>query len=148
MKLTLIASLLLSLAPAFAFAAGTVKVYTPESAEPKTLTDAAHLIDLVGQPRLANSWWPGAVISEKHSTQRETQRHQALLARLAALAGDEEGDDAAAVNALRQQLQGIKVTGRQLVALDPDRVRVQPGANPPLEGEYTCLLYTSPSPRD
>jgi len=106
MKLTAIASLIFSLASSAAFAAGTIKVYTPESAEPKTLTDAAHLIDLVGQPRLANSWWPGAVISEQHATQRETQRHQALLARLAALAADEEGDDAAAINALRQQLQG------------------------------------------
>ncbi len=145
MKLTAITSLIFSLASSVAFAAGTVKVYTPQSAEPKTLTDAAHLIDLVGQPRLANSWWPGAVISEQHATQRETQRHQALLARLAALAADEDGEDAAAINALRQQLQGIKVTGRQLVPLDPDRVRVQPGANPPLEGEYTLWIGAQPS---
>lgn len=46
------------------FAAGTVKVFSNGSSEAKTLTGAEHLIDLVGQPRLANSWWPGAVISE------------------------------------------------------------------------------------
>ncbi len=36
-----------------------------KSGEAKTLTGAEHLIDLVGQPQLANSWWPGAVISEE-----------------------------------------------------------------------------------
>lgn len=140
----LITSLLLTLMPPLAFAAGTIKVYSPDSTQPKTLTDAPFLIDLVGQPRLANSWWPGAVISEGKATVIAEQRHQALLARLGALASEEEGDDAAAINSVRRQLQAVKVTGRQLVPLDPDRVRVEPTANRPLEGEYT--LWVGPQP--
>ncbi len=60
-----IVALLLSVGASSVFAAGTVKVFSNGSSEAKTLTGAEHLIDLVGQPRLANSWWPGAVISEE-----------------------------------------------------------------------------------
>lgn len=144
-KITTIVSLLLALTSPLALAAGTVTVYSPESTQPKKLTDAAHLIDLVGQPRLANSWWAGAVISERQASIAAEQRHQALLAQLSALAGEEDGDDAAAISAVRQQLQTIKVTGRQIVPLDPDQVRVEPGANPPLLGEYTLWVGPQPS---
>nr|WP_318384255.1 capsule biosynthesis GfcC D2 domain-containing protein [uncultured Enterobacter sp.] len=145
MKIITLSAILLSLASPLAFAAGNVSVYSPDSTQPKKLTDAAHLIDLVGQPRLANSWWAGAVISERQATLDAEHQHQALLAQLSALAADEEGDDAAAINAVRQQLQNVKVTGRQLVPLDPDQVRVQPGANPPLQGEYTLWVGPQPS---
>lgn len=57
-----IVALILSVGASSVFAAGTVKVFSNGSSEAKTLTGAEHLIDLVGQPRLANSWWPGAVI--------------------------------------------------------------------------------------
>lgn len=50
-----IAALALSLCASSSFAAGTVKVFAAGSTEPKTLTGAEHLIDLVGQPKLANS---------------------------------------------------------------------------------------------
>lgn len=60
-----IVALILSVGASSVFAAGTVKVFSNGSSEAKTLTGAEHLIDLVGQPRLANSWWPGAVISEE-----------------------------------------------------------------------------------
>ena len=63
-----IVALLLSVGASSVFAAGTVKVFSNGSSEAKTLTGAEHLIDLVGQPRLANSWWPGAVISEELAT--------------------------------------------------------------------------------
>ena len=145
MKIAAMASLFLALTSPLALAAGTVKVYSPDSKEPKTLTDAAHLIDLVGQPRLAHSWWPGAVISERQATAAAEKRHQALLAQLTALAGEESGDAASAINALRQQLQAVKVTGRQLVPLDPDRVRVEARANRPLLGEYTLWVGPQPS---
>lgn len=55
MKTLIHVSLLASLAAPLAWSAGTVNVYTPDSEKPKTLTHAEHLIDLVGQPRLANS---------------------------------------------------------------------------------------------
>lgn len=54
-----VVALLLSLSAASVFAAGSVKVFTSASEEPKTLTGAEHLLDLVGQPRLSNSWWRG-----------------------------------------------------------------------------------------
>ena len=68
MKTLIHVALIASLAAPLAWSAGTVKVYTPDSEKPKTLTHAEHLLDLVGQPRLANSWWPGAVIAERQKT--------------------------------------------------------------------------------
>ncbi len=127
------------------FAAGTVKVFSNGSSEAKTLTGAEHLIDLVGQPRLANSWWPGAVISEELATAAALRQQQALLTRLAELAADSSADDAAAINALRQQIQALKVTGRQKINLDPDIVRVAERGNPPLQGNYTLWVGPPPS---
>lgn len=132
-----IVALLLSAGASSVFAAGTVKVFSNGSSEAKTLTGAEHLIDLVGQPRLANSWWPGAVISEELTTAAALRQQQALLTRLAELAADSSADDAAAINALRQQIQALKVTGRQKINLDPDIVRVAERGNPPLQGNYT-----------
>ncbi|HIE5390073.1 TPA: capsule biosynthesis GfcC D2 domain-containing protein [Enterobacter cancerogenus] len=145
MKKLISAALIASLAAPLAWSAGTVKVYTPDSEKPKTLTNAGHLLDLVGQPRLANSWWPGAVIAERQASAAAEQQHNALLARLTGLAGQEDGDDAAAISALRQQLAAVKVTGRQSINLDPDEVRVAELGNPALEGEYTLWLPAKPS---
>ncbi|EKS6645357.1 capsule biosynthesis GfcC family protein [Enterobacter hormaechei] len=145
MKMLIHVALLASLASPQAWSAGTVQVYTPDSEKPKTLTNAGHLLDLVGQPRLAKSWWTGAVISERQATVVAEQKHQALLARLSGLAQQEDADDAAAINSLRQQLQAVKVTGRQKVNLDPDEVRVAENGNPSLEGDYTLWLPAQPS---
>lgn len=108
-----IVALILSVGASSVFAAGTVKVFSNGSSDAKTLTGAEHLIDLVGQPRLANSWWPGAVISEELATAAALRQQQALMTRMAELAADSSADDAAAINALRQQIQALKVTGRQ-----------------------------------
>ncbi|HCB2602461.1 TPA: capsule biosynthesis GfcC family protein [Citrobacter koseri] len=140
-----IAALALSLCASSSFAAGTVKVFAAGSTEPKTLTGAEHLIDLVGQPRLANSWWPGAVISEERATATAQRQQQELLSRLAAFGAEKSGDDAAAINTLRQQVQTLKVTGRQLVNLDPDTVRVSERGNPPLQGHYTLWVGGQPT---
>lgn len=140
-----IVALLLSAGASSVFAAGTVKVFSNGSSEAKTLTGAEHLIDLVGQPQLANSWWPGAVISEELATAAALHQQQALLTRLAELAADSSADDAAAINALRQQIQALKVTGRQKINLDPDIVRVAERGNPPLQGNYTLWVGTPPS---
>lgn len=145
MKTLIHAALIASFAAPLAWSAGTVKVYTPDSEKPKTLTHAEHLLDLVGQPRLANSWWPGAVIAERQKTVEAEQQHKALLARLTGLAEQEDGDDAAAINSVRQQLQALKVTGRQNVNLDPDEVRGTENGNPTLEGDYTLWLPAKPT---
>lgn len=138
-------ALLLGLSAASVFAAGNVKVMIAGSAEPKILTGAEHLLDLVGQPRLSNSWWPGAVISEERATMEAGRQQQALLARLATLGAEESGDDAAAINTLRQQIQALKVTGRQMINLDPDVVRVSERGNPPLQGNYTLWVGAQPT---
>lgn len=138
-------ALLLSLSAASVFAAGNVKVMIAGSAEPKILTGAEHLLDLVGQPRLSNSWWPGAVISEERATMEAGRQQQALLARLATLGAEESGDDAVAINTLRQQIQALKVTGRQKINLDPDVVRVSERGNPPLQGNYTLWVGAQPT---
>src|SRR5699024_12615612 len=72
-----IAALIMSVGASSVFAAGTVKVFSNGSNEAKTLMGAEHLIDLVGQPRLANSWWPGAVISEELATAAALRQQQA-----------------------------------------------------------------------
>lgn len=144
MKLLSGMAFFLCVAPSLAQAAGTVQVYTAGDSKPQTLTQAARLLDVVGQPRLAQSWWPGAVISERRATAVEEQRQQDVLARLQGLAAGEDGDSAAAITALQRQLQAIPVTGRQQVNLDPDYVRIRTRANPPLEGEYT--LWVGPKP--
>lgn len=143
MRTAALASLILSLGSLSAFAAGTITVY-PEHAQPLKVTGAQKLADLVTQPELTQSWWPGAVISERQASTVAQQQHQALLGRLAALAADEDADDAAAINSVRQQLAAIKVTGRQFITLDPDSVRVSPGNNVPLEGDYS--LWVGPQP--
>ena len=48
MKILIRAVLIASFATPLAWSAGTVKVYMPDSAQPKTLTNAGHLLDLVG----------------------------------------------------------------------------------------------------
>ncbi|CAM6564085.1 Capsule biosynthesis GfcC family protein [Citrobacter sedlakii] len=144
MRRTLTA-LLLSLSASSVIAAGTVKVFMAGGEEAKTLTGAEYLIDLVGQPRLANSWWPGAVISEEQATATALRQQQALVARLAALSAEESGDDAAAINTLRQQIQALKITGRQHITLDPDVVRVSERGNPPLQGNYTLWVGAQPT---
>ncbi|EMK5833831.1 capsule biosynthesis GfcC family protein [Citrobacter sedlakii] len=144
MRRTLTA-LLLSLSASSVIAAGTVKVFMAGGEEAKTLTGAEHLIDLVGQPRLANSWWPGTVISEEQATATALRQQQALVARLAALSAEESGDDAAAINTLRQQIQALKITGRQHITLDPDVVRVSERGNPPLQGNYTLWVGAQPT---
>ena len=115
-KITLIAGLFCAISGG-AFAAGTVDVHREGEAKTLTLTNADHLADLVAQPRLAGSWWRGAVIAEQQATTVAEQQHQVLLAALSRAAMEASGTDAAAINALRQQLQAIKVTGRQFVSM-------------------------------
>ena len=145
MKKPLIIAAMLSMTPFVAMATGTVDVHIAGNEKTLTLTHAERLADLVGQPRLAGSWWPGAAITSPTAAAKAEREHQALLAELAVLAADEGGSEAGAINALRNQLQATPVTGRLLVPLDPDTVRVHSKNNPPLEGNYTLWLGREPS---
>ena len=139
MKLTA-SMLFLALSSTLSYAAGNVTIYPGN----QQLTNVERLGDLVSQPSLARPWLPGAVISELQATAVAEQEHQKLLTALSGFAAEEDGDDAAAINGMRQQMQAIHVTGRQFVDLDPDWVRVHPRANVPLQGDYS--LWAGPQP--
>ncbi|MRT14912.1 hypothetical protein GJV07_21790 [Enterobacteriaceae bacterium RIT711] len=124
----------------YSYAAGNVTIYPGN----QQLNNVERLGDLVSQPSLARAWWPGAVISERQATAVAEQEHQKLLTALSGFAAEEDGDDSAAINGVRQQMQAIHVTGRQFVDLDPDWVRVHPRANVPLQGDYS--LWAGPQP--
>lgn len=62
------------------------------------------------------------------------------------MSAEASGEDAGAINALRQQIQALKVAGRQTINLDPDVVRTSEPCNPPLQGNYT--LWVGPQPTD
>ena len=128
-----------------ALAESQVTVYYPDSAQTAVVSHAQTLSQLLASPALANrSWWPGTVIAEPLATAAAQQQYQQTLARLRAWAASEEGERAAAINAVIQQLTPVRVTGRQFTSLDPDWIRLRPEANRRLEGEYS--LYTLQRP--
>lgn len=128
---------------------GRVSVFYPGQTQPVVISGAANLAQLVTNPALTQkTWWPGTVIGEKLATAVAVQQQQQLLARLQAwrdaLKSDGDDEQAAVVENVRQQMASFKVTGRQIVNLDPDWVRLRPQANRTLEGEYS--LYTVAEP--
>lgn len=137
-------ALLLTLSSSSLYAAGNVAVYPGNHHPPEEITGVERLADLVTQPSLSQAWWPGAVISERQASAVAEQEHQKLLAALRRFASQEDAEDASAINSVRQQLQAIKVTGRQFVSLDPDWVRVHPKSNVPLQGDYSLWAGAQP----
>jgi len=137
-------ALILSLLSQCLHAAGTVTVHRTDSGETLKIEDAQRLSDVVTQPALTHSWWPGAVIGVTGKTRDQQARHQQLLSRLASLAAQESGEDAAAIRQVQQQMAAIGVTDRQFVDLDPDILRVKTAANKPLAGEYTLWAGKMP----
>ncbi|WP_369938302.1 capsule biosynthesis GfcC family protein [Mangrovibacter phragmitis] len=131
--------------PASSWAAGTVTVNMPGNSTPVQLNNVARLVDAVTAPEVHSDWWRGAVISYQGASIKMQQEHQQLLADLDALARDEGGDSGAAIQALRAQLALVKVTGRQLVRLDPDWLRLHSQQNVPLEGQYQLWLPAQPN---
>ena len=144
MRMLPFSAFMLSLLSQSLYAAGTVTVHRTDSGETLKIQDAQRLSDVVSQPALAQSWWPGAVIGVTGKNRDQQARHQQLLARLASLAAQESGDDAAAIRQLQQQMAALKVTDRQFVDLDPDVLRVRTATNKPLAGDYT--LWTGKMP--
>ncbi len=137
-----LAALLLTFSTA-ALAGANVTVHAG-GAQPLNVEAVSRLSDLVTQPALAKTWWPGAVIAEPQATAVAGRQHQSLLARLDALAGREGGDEGAAIRRLRQQLASVRVAGRLSVNLDPDWVRLHPQDNPPLQGQYSLWVGQEP----
>ncbi|MDO1920535.1 capsule biosynthesis GfcC family protein, partial [Escherichia coli] len=67
---------------------------------------------------------PGGGISEELAAAAAWRQQRALLTRLEKLAAVSSADEAAAINAFRQQIQALKVTGGQKINLVPDIARV------------------------
>lgn len=124
-----------------------VTVFSPDRSETALVSHAQNLAQLTAG-LAGKTWWPGTVISEKLATAAAVQQQQLLLARLkgwsAELRADDDGEKAAVVDNLYQQIAAIKVTGRQIVNLDPDWVRLRPEDNRPLEGEYSVYTLQKP----
>lgn len=132
-----------------AYAESQVTVYSPGQTQTSTVDHAQNLAQLVSSPALmGKTWWPGTVIAEKLATAAAIQQQQQLLARLqgwsAQLRADDDGDKAAVVDNLRQQIAAVRVTGRQIVNLDPDWVRMRPAENRRLEGDYSVYTLHKP----
>ncbi|WP_230492765.1 capsule biosynthesis GfcC family protein [Martelella alba] len=135
---------------ASAAADSRVTVYFPGQSRPAVITGASHLEQVALNPVLAgHTWWPGTIIAEKMATAVEQERQRQLLARLSTLSGelrrDNDLDLAASVDRVRGQLSAIKVTGRQFVSMDPDVIRLEPGADYALSGDYTVYALAKPS---
>ncbi|MFS2224084.1 capsule biosynthesis GfcC D2 domain-containing protein [Pantoea sp. B65] len=145
-KITLLLAGIVSCLPLCAAAESQVTVHYPGQSEVAIVSHAANLSQLVASPAFAGkTWWPGTVIAERLATAAAQQQYQQLMARLKAYRDDSDGDKAAAINNVIQQLSAVKVTGRQFVNLDPDWVRVRPVENRRLEGEYDVYTLAKPN---
>jgi hypothetical protein len=149
-KITLILAGMVASLSLHAQADGRVSIFYPGQAQPVEVDHVANLAQLVARPELAQkTWWPGTVIGEKLATAVALQQQQQLLARLQTwrdrLKNDDDAEQAAVVENVRQQIAALKVTGRQIVNLDPDWVRLKPQANRTLEGEYSVYTLQRPT---
>ncbi|MDK2632940.1 hypothetical protein G5574_14695 [Pantoea stewartii] len=144
-KITLLlagVSLLTSLG---ARAAGQVTVHAPQDTASVQLNQVENLAQLVTQPALmAQTDWRRAVIAEQGATAQARQQYQQALAALRTWRADSSGEQAAAIDAVIRQFSNMKVTGRQFVTLDPDRIRLHSADNRRLDGRYDLYL-TQPS---
>ncbi len=123
-----------------------VTVHALTSGKTLTIEHAQRLSQVVTVSNLpAGIWWQGAVISEPQATAVIQQQYQQTLQQLNAWAATESVDQAASIRTVIQQLQAIKVTGRQFVPLDPDLVRTRDENNPRLEGRYSLWLPARPT---
>ncbi|MFP1461691.1 capsule biosynthesis GfcC D2 domain-containing protein [Escherichia coli] len=106
-------ALLLSVGASSVFAAGTVKVFSNGDGEAKRLTGAEHLINLDYAYNAAGKQLvTSAVISRKLATATGAASAAGIGSRLAELAADSSADDAAAINALRQQIKRVEGDGQ------------------------------------
>ena len=85
------------------------------------------------------------MISEELATAAALRQQQALMTRMAELAADSSADDAAAINALRQQIQALKVTGRQKSILILISSALPNAVTRRCRGNYTLWVGPPPS---
>lgn len=144
-KITQLLAGIFTCLPLFAIADSQVTVHYPGQSTAAVVSHAANLEQLVASPALqGKTWWPGTVIADSMATAVAQQQYQQLMARLQAYRADSDGDDAATISSVIEQLKAVKVTGRQIVNLDPDWVRLHSEDNRRLNGAYD--LYTLAKP--
>lgn len=143
--LFLLLSMTLGLLSSRVWSHSQVTVYLPNRDETVQINDAGSLAQLVTHPVLMNNvWWPTAVIATRPATEQALRDRQRVRQNLSAWEHKTDGELAATLRHINQQLQNLQVTGRQFVRLDPDVVRTQATANRRLAGEYR--LYSSSRP--
>ncbi|WP_130833301.1 capsule biosynthesis GfcC D2 domain-containing protein [[Erwinia] mediterraneensis] len=130
---------------AVALADSQVTVHYPGNSATVQVDHAQDLATLLASPALAGrSWWPGTLIAEHGATAIAQQHYQQTLAALRAWQAQTDGERAAAIGQVIQQLSRLRVTGRQFTPLDPDWVRIRPEANRRLKGRYDVYTLDQP----
>ncbi|MGV3344591.1 capsule biosynthesis GfcC D2 domain-containing protein [Enterobacteriaceae bacterium LUAb1] len=132
-------------------ASSRVVVCTAEQSAPVTvINDATDLIQLLTRPLLTErSWKAGMIIAEPSATAAARQQQQLVIRRLnrwsQLLRIDGNDEQAEVVNSVARQMSRLHITGRQFVSLDPDLIRLRPGYNYRLSGEYVLWLNQKPT---
>ena len=112
--------------------------------------DAENLAQLLTRAEVqGKTWWPGTVIAEQQASVRAQAQQHALLRRLqqwhGALLAENNRRLAVRVESLHQQIAALRVTGRQVVPVDADVVRLHPQDNHRLVGSYQLYLASEPT---
>ncbi|WGG65753.1 capsule biosynthesis GfcC family protein [Enterobacter ludwigii] len=122
---------------------GRVTVYAPGSSHSQVLNPVKDLRQLVADPAFGQ-YQPGMVIAVPAATRKTEQDKRQTLNRLQAWAATEDGERAAAIRLVINQLTPVNVTGRQFASLDPDYIRNNDKANRTLAGEYSLYQASAP----
>lgn len=123
---------------------GRVTIYAPGSSHSQVLNQVKDLRQLVADPAFGQ-YQPGMTIAVPAATRKAEQDKLQTLSRLQAWAATEDGERAAAIRLVINQLTPLKVTGRQFASLDPDFVKNNDKANRPLAGEYSLYQASAPA---
>lgn len=118
------------------WADGRVTIYAPGEKQIQVVKAVKDLRQLAANPAFG-AYQPGMAIATPTATRQAEQDRQQTLAQLRVWAGNEEGERAAAINQVINQLTEVKVTGRQFTSLDPALVFNNDAANRLLNGEYS-----------
>jgi Capsule biosynthesis GfcC len=138
-------SLTLSLLSSHVWSQSQVTVHLLDRGETLQIDNIDTLSQLATHPALMNnSGWPGAVIATPAATAQAQRDREQVLQALSAWANQADDVSAATFRHVKQQLQPLRVTGRQFITLDPDEVRTDPAANLRLNGDY--VLYSAARP--
>lgn len=146
---TVIAAVAVAMFSAGVNAAGTVVSENLATQQLTSISGVSHLSELVTSPNLpANIWWQGAVIATPAETRAVELQKSTLLARLKACALDASPAQQSTVQRVIDQIQSLRVAGRQFVSLDIDALRANKRSDWALEGDYQLYIKRRPATVD